>query len=82
MTDQNSEFAKRSRELIGRSAMVVPVDRVRQMQRDQNRVSQTTERRREAAETPGTTNGEPSCTGPLWGPAVPIRNADSEVAGP
>ena len=53
MTDQNSEFAKRSRELLGHSAMVVPVDRVRQMQRDQSRTSQTTERRSEATEAPG-----------------------------
>ena len=53
MADQNSEFAKRSRELIGRSAMVVPVDRVLQVQRQQNRSSQTRERPRDPVEAPG-----------------------------
>jgi len=55
MTEQNSDFAKRSRELLGRSTMAVPVDRVRQTQRDGIRPSQTGDRRREASaqEAPG-----------------------------
>ncbi len=55
MTEQNSDFAKRSRELLGRSTMAVPVDRVRQTQRDGDRPSQTGDRRREASaqEAPG-----------------------------
>jgi len=55
MTEQNSDFAKRSRELLGRSTMAVPVDRVRQTQREGDRPSQTGDRRREtlAQEAPG-----------------------------